>query len=180
MCTESAGEQAVAVGDVDFVTGAAASGLNRTRNQVGPIGDVVRGIADDCWFSGGPAGGVQSRNAILRNRKQPVGIVVAEVLLFQERKFAQILQAAQIIRVYAVRAEAASIVLDVVVGMTQRPFEPLELNCAQFILTGALQAHGSPAISRRRAFFTATSSTSQKAATTAAVNLATGRDAGTA
>ena len=85
---QAAGEQAVAVGDVDHVARPAAGGADRARHQVGPGVDVLQGVADDGGLAGRARGGMDARHPFPRHREQAERIVVAQVALCRERELA--------------------------------------------------------------------------------------------
>src|SRR5215467_5585010 len=81
MEAEPAGEQAIAVGDVDLVGRAAAGGAERARDQQRPGLDVTPRIANDRRFSGGAARGVQAHNVLNRDREHAEGVILLQVVL---------------------------------------------------------------------------------------------------
>ena len=87
---ETAGEQAVPVGDVDRVAGAPARRADRTGHHVGPHGQVVLGVPDD----GGPARGaarrVQPADPVLRHGEHPERVVRAQIGLDREGEARQV------------------------------------------------------------------------------------------
>ena len=58
MRTQAAGEQAVAIGNMDHVARMSARGAYRTSHHVGPRVDVVLRVPDDDRFACRAAGGV--------------------------------------------------------------------------------------------------------------------------
>jgi hypothetical protein len=66
---QAAGEQAIAVGDVDHVAGTAAGRADRTGDQVGPGVDVALGVADHGRLAGGAARGVHAHHLLPWNSK---------------------------------------------------------------------------------------------------------------
>ena len=87
---EAAGEEAVAVGDVDHVAGPAAGGADRARDQVGPGVDVAQRVADDGRLAGRSRRRVDARDALARHREHAERIVVAQVALDREREARQV------------------------------------------------------------------------------------------
>ena len=90
MGAEPAGEQAVAVSDVDLVGGAAAGGADRARHQQRPGVDVAFGIADDGRLAGGAARGVDAHDIGHRHREHAERIILPQILFGGERKFGEI------------------------------------------------------------------------------------------
>ena len=83
---EPAGEQAVAVGDVDHVARPRAGGADRARHQVGPGVDVARRVADHRRPAGRAARGVDAHALLARDREHAERIGVAQVVLGGEGK----------------------------------------------------------------------------------------------
>ncbi len=83
---QAASKQAVTVGDMNQISGPATAGEDRSRHQLGPDIDVVARVRDDCRFAGGAARRMQPNRLLPRHRKQPERILIAKVLLHQERK----------------------------------------------------------------------------------------------
>ncbi len=117
---QSAGEQAVAVGDVHLHAGAAAGGPNRARDQIAPGGQIVARIADDRGLAGRARGGVNPRDLFPGHGEKAEGIRVAQIRLGRERESGQIGERAQVIRLDARRVEFPPVVGIVCVGVTQR------------------------------------------------------------
>ena len=129
---EPAGEQAVAVGDVDRHAGPAAGGADAAGDDVGPGGEVAVGVADDGRLSGGAAAGVDAPHLVPRHGEHAEGVVRPQVVLRRERE----LRAGRPARVRSPGATPAGVerlpvVRDVVVGVLQAPPQPLELQRAR-------------------------------------------------
>ena len=67
MRAEAAGEQAVAVGDMDLHARPAAGGANRSRHHVRPHVDVGLGVGDHGRLAGRAGGGVDARDPVVRH-----------------------------------------------------------------------------------------------------------------
>ena len=78
---EAAGEQAVAVGDVDEVARPPARGADRARADLGPDLDVGLGVADHRGLAGGARGGVDPHHLLARHGEHAERIVPAQVVL---------------------------------------------------------------------------------------------------
>ena len=124
---EAAGEQAVAVGDVHDVAGAAAGGADRARHQVGPGVDVVLRVAHDRRLAGGARRRVDARHLLARHREHAERVVVAQVLLDGERELRQVGERLQVAGMHALGVERLAVVRHVVVGVLQRPLQALQL-----------------------------------------------------
>ena len=90
MHAQTAGEQAVTVGDLDERLLAGPGRRQGAGHDFRPDAEVAAGVADDRMFAGGAAGRVQPDDFRRRDREQPVRIVVAHVLLSDERQFADV------------------------------------------------------------------------------------------
>ena len=136
--TQTAGEEAVAVGHVHHVAGPAAGGADRARHQVGPGVDVAQRVAHDGRLAGRSRRRVQARDALLRHGEQAERIVVAQVGFDREGEQAQVGQRFQIRRMNAPRVEGLLVVRHAVVGVLQAPLQALQLQCLQLVAAGAL------------------------------------------
>ena len=127
MRAEAAGEQAVAIGDVDLHARPAAAGADAARADVGPGADVVTGVADDGRLAGRARRGVQANDLLTRHRKHAERIICAQIGLGGEREFRKVGKLLQVAGINARLLEGAAIMRHVVVGVIERPFEALEL-----------------------------------------------------
>ena len=73
-----------------------------------------------------------------RHREHVEGIIVAQIRLHRERKFGEIGELLEVGRMHAGRVEGLLVMRDVVVGMLQRPGEPLLLQRHDLVARGAL------------------------------------------
>ena len=101
MGAEAAGEQPVAVGDVDDVARPAAGGVDRAGHQVGPHVDVGLGVADDGRLAGRAARGMDAHHLLARHGEHAVRVVVAQVLLGGEGKPREVGQRPEVVRMDA-------------------------------------------------------------------------------
>jgi hypothetical protein len=83
---EPAGEEPVAVGDVEDVVGAPAGARERARVDVGESLDVPGGVRHDGGLAAGPRRGVHADGLLERHGERPERIGVAELPLHGERK----------------------------------------------------------------------------------------------
>src|SRR5574343_1265516 len=133
---EAAGEHAIAVGDMDHVASAATGRTDRAGNNVGPVVDIVLGVADDDRFAGRAAGGVQAGQLIARHGEQTERVVVTQVGLGHERELGQVGQALQVVWMDAFFLAALAVRGSVVVAVAYRPLQALKLQRGNFLAAG--------------------------------------------
>ena len=138
MGTEAAGEQAVAVGDMDDIAGLRAGGAHGARHHGRPGIEVVVGVADNGGLAGGAGGGVDAAYLLAGYGKHAEGIMIAQVGLEREGKLRQILQAFQIAGMDALFIEALPVEGHVVIGVAQRPLHALKLQRLDLVSRGNL------------------------------------------
>ena len=112
---EAAGEQAVAVGDLEDVPGSDADGGHGAGEGLGPVVQVVLGVSDQRGLPGGTGGDVVPHDLVLRNGEELVRVVVAQVLLVHERELADVRQTGDVVRVDLVLDHA--VVVELVEGI---------------------------------------------------------------
>ena len=130
---QPAGEQAVAVGVVQLVARPPAGRADRAGHDRGPGVDVALGVADDGRPAGGAGGGVDAADLVLRDGEHAERVVVAQVGLARGRELRQVGQLAAVVGVHAGGVEGGPVVRHVLVGVPQRPLQPLELQGAQLV-----------------------------------------------
>src|SRR5690606_37704263 len=135
---QAAGEQAVAVGDVDGVARAAARCADRSRHQLGPGVDVLQGVADDGGLAGRARRSMQAGQAFPGHGEHAEGVVAAQVFLGGAGEFADVFQALQVVGVDAARVEGLAVVRYVFVGVAQGLAQALELQCGDLVSAGCL------------------------------------------
>ena len=135
---QPAGEEAVAVGDVDDVAGAAARGADRARHHGRPRVDVLGRVADDGRLAGRARRRVDAHDLLARHGEHPERIVVAQIALGRERELREVRERLQVAGLDAGRVELPPVVRDVVVGVRERPLEPLELQRRQLVAARGL------------------------------------------
>ena len=133
---EAAGEEAVAVGHVHDVAGAAAGGADRARDERRPHVDVGLRVADHGGLARRTRRRVHADDALARHGEHAERIVVAQILLGGEREARQVGEGVEIRRMHASQIEGAPVVRHVLVGVAQAPAQPLELQRLQFVATG--------------------------------------------
>ena len=106
MRAQTAGEEAVAVADVDDVVLAAVGVLDAARKALAPDVEIVLGVAAHCRHAGGAGGHVNLLHLGERRGEHPVRIVVAQVLLGDERRLLEVVKALDRVRVKAGLVEA--------------------------------------------------------------------------
>ena len=127
MRAKAAGEQAVAVGNVDFVLRRAARRAQGAGDDVGPGINIVLRVAHHRRLAGGSRRGVDAHNLLHRHRKGIEGVVIAQILLGGAREFAQVAQLMEIVRMHSGRVKLAAVHRNVVVSVFQRPLQALGL-----------------------------------------------------
>ena len=90
-------------------------------------------IADDRGLAGRAARGVDAHDLLARHREQAERIGVAQVRLGGEREAGQILEVLELVRMRANRLALGTVRSDVVVGVTHRPFQPVELQSPELV-----------------------------------------------
>src|SRR5574343_15188 len=133
---KAAGEHAIAVGAMDHVASAATGRTDRAGNNVGPVVDIVLGVADDDRFAGRAAGGVQAGQLIARHGEQTERVVVTQVGLGHERELGQVGQALQVVWMDAFFLAALAVRGSVVVAVAYRPLQALKLQRGNFLAAG--------------------------------------------
>ena len=138
MRTETAGEQAVAVGVVHQHAGAPAGGADRARHHVGPDVDIALGISDHDGLAGRAGGRMDADQLFARHREHVEGVIVAKVGLHRERELGEIGELPEIGGMHAGRIECLPVMRDVVVGVPERPGEARRLQRHDLVARGAL------------------------------------------
>jgi hypothetical protein len=133
---ETAGEQAVTVADMHHVAASAAGGVDRARHQRRPHVDIVLRVADNRRLSGRARRCMHAHDLVARHGKHLERVVLAQVVLGRERKLAQIVKRFQIVGVCAVGIELLPVVLDVLIRVTQRPAQAIELQGRNLVAAG--------------------------------------------
>ena len=146
MGAQAAGEQAVAVGDLDHRVAAAADHVDAAREALAPVLEVVGGVADDRCLAGRAGGGVDAGDVALGNGEKAERIAVAHVLLGEEGELDEIIERFQIAGDDAGLREALAVERDVLVGMREGALHAIELQLAQLLdghrLNVWLEVHG--------------------------------------
>ena len=101
MRAQAAGEQAVAVADLDDVAAPQAAGRERPGQRGGPAVDVAPGVADDRRLARRARRYVVPHDLVQRRGEHLRGIVVAQVLLEGERQFGHVVQALDLLGLHA-------------------------------------------------------------------------------
>jgi len=136
--TEAAGEQAVAVGNMDGVGFGAARGGDSPRGTLAPAFDIPRGVADHRLLAGRAGGCVDSHEFFFRHGEQAKRIVVAKVLFDGERKFADIVDGTDILRFDAGLVEFLFIERYIVIAVIYHFDQPGALNGSEIFARGGL------------------------------------------
>ena len=128
-----AGEQAVAIGDMDLVAPFAAGRADRARHQGRPGFDVGLGIADHRRLARRAARCVDAHDVVHRHGEHPERIVLPQVVLGRERKPDQVGKRPEIARMHACGVKRLPVVRHALVGARQRAAQAHELQGPQFI-----------------------------------------------
>ncbi len=136
--SEAAGEQSVAVGDVDPPARAYARGAQGSRDDVGPHGDVVLGVADHRRPPRRAAAGVQAAHLFLGHREHAVRVVLAQVGLGRHREVPEVGQRPAVPGCHPGNVERAPVVRHVLVRVLKAPPQPIQLQRGQDLAVGQL------------------------------------------
>ena len=134
MRAQAAGEQAVAVADVDDVVGAAVCVLDAAREALAPDLEVVLGVAAHRRHAGGAGGHVDLLHLGERRGEHAVGIVVAQVLLGHERGLLEVREGLDRVRVKARLVEALLVEGHVLVALDHGLLDALELDLLDLLV----------------------------------------------
>ena len=95
---QAAGEEAVAVGDLDRVARHGPGTAERAGHDVAPELDVVLRVAHERRVAGRAAGDVDLGDLVLRRREQAKRVVVPHVLFRRERQSLDVVDGLDLIR----------------------------------------------------------------------------------
>lgn len=84
VCAQTAGEQAVAVGNLYYGAAVGSGCAHGARHDLGPGGYVLLSISHYRKASGGAAGGLKPHYILHGGGKKTVGVIVAKVILYGE------------------------------------------------------------------------------------------------
>jgi len=124
---QAAGEEAVAVGVVDLHARADAGGAEAAGHELGPVGQVLLGVADHRGPARGARAGVDPGHLALRHREHPERVLLAQVVFGGEGEVAQVLEFTQVVGMDAGLVELALVQGDPVVGVLDRVLQAAEL-----------------------------------------------------
>ena len=79
---------------------------------------------------------MNAQDLVARHGEHPERIMRAQVVLGGERKLRQIIECFEIAGMHAGFVECLLVVRDVVVGVAERPFQPLQLKCRDLVARG--------------------------------------------
>ena len=139
MQAEAAGEQPVAVGDLQDVVGRSAAAGQRPRDGFGPEIDVLARVADDRRLAGGAGRGVNANDVAQGNGEKAEGICVAEVVFDRKREFPDVVEGPNVLRLHAMRIEFFPVERDILVRAPNRVLQTFALEAAQLIALHALE-----------------------------------------
>ena len=133
---QTAGEQAVAVGHVNFVFVIAPCSPDGARHDPAPGVDILTGITYHHRFAGGATGSMDAHHVIRGHGEHAERVVIPHVMLVGEWEFAQVGKLLQVGRMGASRIEFLPVARHIGVGVFQAPLQPLQLQAAQLVDTG--------------------------------------------
>ena len=136
--SRAAGEEAVAVADLDDVVGGSARGDYRARAGRVPEVDVVLRVEGDDAASRRSARGLDADAVAQRHAEQPVGIGLAQVVLADEGQLRDVGEALDVLGLHAVVVHLFAVVGRVLVGVLHRADEALGLPFRDLLARGAL------------------------------------------
>ena len=134
MKTGAAGEQAVAVRDVDHIVLGAAGSHDGPSTAVLPQVDVVLGIEGHHPPAGGAGGGLDAHALAQRRAQQTVGIGFPQITFADKRQFMQIFHTVDVARGDPFLLHLGAVVGDVVVDVVHLGHQTLALQGAQLVL----------------------------------------------
>ena len=119
--SQSAGEQAIAVGHVDEVVPRRTGGRQGPGRPLCPHLDVVLGIAHHRLLARGAGGGVDAHQLPGRHREQAVGIIVPQVGLDGKGQLADVVDGMDVPGLQAHLVEFPAVEGDVLIGIVYHP-----------------------------------------------------------
>ena len=138
MRAKPAGEQPVAIGDMHDIAFAPTGRADGPRDQIGPAVDIALGIAHHRGFARGARGGMQPHQLLARGGEHAEWIGVAQVGFDGEGEFRQIGERVQVIGMNTRRVKLGAVKRRPLIGVVQRPFQPLQLQRGNLIARGGL------------------------------------------
>jgi hypothetical protein len=132
------GEQAVAVGVLDQITGGNAAGGQRASNEIRPHLYVVTGVADGRWIAGGAARRMYTNDLFTRHSEHAKRIVIPQVELCCERQAGESRRVANVARLDAGVGKPLAIEGNVGLSMHKHRPQTPHLCLAQLVATHAL------------------------------------------
>ncbi len=136
MRAQAAGEEPVAVADVNLVAAPRPRRADRARHQPCPGVDIGQRIAHHRRLAGRSRRRMDARDALLRHGEHAERIVLPQIRLGGERKSRQVAKRAQVRRMHARRIELGAVRRHVRVRMGKAVPEPLQLQRLDGIAAG--------------------------------------------
>ena len=133
MSAKTAGEQTIAVRYLHGGVLVAIADGKAARKTLAPMLQIVVRAPDDRGLTGGAGRGMQAHDLRSRHSEQPVRVVVAHILLQDERELRDVLERFQVARFDAGVLEALLIERNVVIRILHTPFHALKLQIAQLL-----------------------------------------------
>ena len=130
---QAAGEEAVAVGDLDDVVRRHAAHREAAHHAVLPDLDVVPGVRDADRLAGRARGAVVADDLAVRRRLEAGRVFVPEVRLHRERQELDVLERLDVLGLHAALVAALAEERDAVVGVLHDELQPVQLQRAHLV-----------------------------------------------
>ena len=134
MQARAAGEEAVAIGDVDHIVLGAAGGHDGAGAAVLPQVYVVLGVEGHHAAAGGAGGGVDADTLGQGLGQQAVGIALPQVGLGDKGQLMQVLDAVDVVGGHALLVHLGAVIGDVIVDVADLLDQALALQSPQLVL----------------------------------------------
>ena len=138
MKPQSAGEQAVSIGNMDAVLLGGAGGGQRAGRALRPDINIVAGISHHRLLAGGTRGSVDPHQLALGNGEQAEGIVVPHVGFYRKGQLAHIVDGVDVLRFQADGVQLFLIEGYMLIGVFHHPDQPRGLNGVEIVPGSAL------------------------------------------
>ena len=130
----TAGEQTIAIGDMDHILCGAASGHNGPGAAILPEVHIVLGIERHHAPACGPGGGLDTDAVLQRSGQKAIRIGVPQVALGEKGKLMEVLDAVDILRGDPLFLHLSAVIRDVVIDMANLLDQAFTLQFANLLL----------------------------------------------
>ena len=134
MGTKAAGKQPVTKGHLHNILGRHAEPGHHAGDAFAPHIQVIPGVAHHNALARGARGCVQTHHILHRHGKQPVGVVIAQILFVGKRQQVQVLHPPDVAGAEPFFVHAAAEALHPLVGAAHLLAQPAALQGAQFVI----------------------------------------------